>query len=280
MSCCSGGGGHAPLPPTCAADCPAGTYGPSCSPCPPGSWCPGGSPGSEDAPIHLCGDNKYSNANAQSEGDCFCAPGGPRAVSPCMTSAGSGEFERTVVFSTTPCYASSAGTGGPTCQRCQEGTWSAGGNLQPCQACGPGLTSQAGAPSAAYCGCYPGFGRDPNNPESCAACSAGTWSAGPPASVANGLAPSILPCTQCAAGRTGPQGATSPAHCYCAPGTCGTVAAMYVSCSPITLTPSPAVFDPSPLGSTTDAACQKPLHSAMWRTILLAHRHPPSQCSS
>lgn len=117
------------------------------------------------------------------------------------------------------------GFGGAHCQRCEPGTWSDGGSLQPCRPCGPGLTSQAGAPSVAYCGCFPGFGRDPVDAASCSACPAGTWSSGPPASVASGPAPSVLPCTQCAPGRTGPQGATSPSHCYCAPGTwAGTIA--------------------------------------------------------
>lgn len=110
------------------------------------------------------------------------------------------------------------GYGGPSCSQCPPGTFSPGGSLQPCQPCGPGLTSQPGAPSIAHCSCFPGYGKDGNDPTRCAVCPPGTWSTGPPETAVEGPAPSVLPCTACAAGKTGPQGATEPSQCFCAPG--------------------------------------------------------------
>jgi hypothetical protein len=51
------------------ADCPAGTYGAACDPCPAGSYCPA------NGSISRCPTNMNSPARAKTMDDCVCNPG-------------------------------------------------------------------------------------------------------------------------------------------------------------------------------------------------------------
>lgn len=123
-----------------AAVCPPGAFGPACTACPAGSYCPGGSSmlnkQSSPAPVISCPDHTTSPAGASSAADCVCT----------------------------------AGYGGAACQMCPAGSFSEGGSRQECQKCDPGQSSIEGAPSRDYCHCRPGQDAD------CATCARGTWS--------------------------------------------------------------------------------------------------------
>jgi hypothetical protein len=140
---------------------------------PAAAFCPGGDSSPQGlrqgtSPIP-CPENMTSPQGSVSQSQCVCKPG----------------------------------FGGATCQRCTEGTFSAGGDREECTACGPGATSMAGATSSDDCGCMPGMGGN-----DCTSCPRGFWSS-------SGV------CKPCNAPRTSEVGAKGPEQCYCPPGTWG-----------------------------------------------------------
>lgn len=57
------------------SDCPPGTFGKNCTTCIAGSWCEGGSPNGGVALIKACPVNRFSDAGASSESECWCSAG-------------------------------------------------------------------------------------------------------------------------------------------------------------------------------------------------------------
>jgi hypothetical protein len=163
----------------CAA-CPLGSSmvnGTTCSPCPIGYFCP-----SIMSEPQKCGANKTTlTVGASSESMCVCLPG----------------------------------FGGPNCDVCELGTYSAGGTLAPCTPCSQQLqsTNRMGAISEVECQCPGGYGRkigsSLNDILSCVQCQLGTY----------GVPDSRDFCRSCPDNTTTlVEGATQFSECLCLPG--------------------------------------------------------------
>lgn len=112
-----------------------------------------------------------------------------------------------------------AGFGGAECLECKAGTYSVGGSTAPCVMCGPGQTSQAGSPSAAFCQCPAGQGLVEGQTV-CSVCPAGFYQPGPLAlrQLPDTTTPRILEvglsaCRPCPLGRTSLPGTQSSDEC-------------------------------------------------------------------
>lgn len=113
-----------------------------------------------------------------------------------------------------------AGFGGTSCEQCPANTFSAGGSLRPCEACGPRQVSPPGSPSRDFCACREGEGLVDNN-ATCSVCPANTYSLGLLSVAGSSLLTAEVPvraaglavCQRCEGVRISPAGSTSPDDC-------------------------------------------------------------------
>jgi hypothetical protein len=116
-------------------------------------------------------------------------------------------------------FVGAAGFGGTDCSQCGAGTYSTGGFLNACVACGPGQLSPPGSPSADFCACPAGQGAAAAGSTTCSACPPNTYSLGPLTSTAAdkqqspARASGLSVCPNCPDGRISPAGSTSPDDC-------------------------------------------------------------------
>lgn len=157
--------------------CKPGYYGVDCEPCPADSYCPGGAlasvvgftsvSASSDVvgPLISCGPGRTAPPRSSFAGACVCQPG----------------------------------YGGSSCDPCPAGTFSAGGNLNPCTPCGAsGQTGPPLANSNNTCYCLPGYGK-----QLCLQCPANTYARGG----------SKDECLACPLNSSGPAGSSDAAEC-------------------------------------------------------------------
>jgi len=176
--------------------CPAGTFGPECTPCPPGKYSTG--------QITAATNNTQCSTCIAGH---YCAGGTNAIRCPAGHSSSTGQT------SCTPCSAGQTSyDGGVSCSPCAAGYYCVGGSAPV--ACSPGTSSVAGSSSCSTCtaGYYCSGGTVP------AACTAGTYSTAGAAScnqcsTGTYSAPAASSCFTCLAGNYLTAGATRCLRC-------------------------------------------------------------------
>ena len=219
--------------------CAPGTYGPSCTPCPTGSFCTNGV-------INSCTAGTYQPNTGQTS--CLtcptgssCAADGAQASTPGLTSFTCAAGYQVSGTSCAVCPSGQTSTAGGTCSICPAGTACINGVKTPCVAgstfSGIGASNCTACPPGSVCsvtGFTCGAGYQALN-STCSPCTAGQTSiaAGPcsncPANTYNGISgqPS---CSNCSVGSYSSAGASSCTTCP--PNTLSCTSATSLVCKP------------------------------------------------